>query len=81
MIPLDGAAYVGPRHEEIPDASIITRVAQQIGGSVGTAVLAAVLSTPPAMRTTPDPESAPFAGAGTCARARLEALRSWIVLT
>ncbi|MFD9321687.1 hypothetical protein ACFWDQ_29195 [Streptomyces sp. NPDC060053] len=43
MIAPTGAAYVGLRHEEIPDASIITRVAQQIGGSVGIAVLAVVL--------------------------------------
>ncbi|WTJ00213.1 multidrug efflux MFS transporter [Streptomyces sp. NBC_00723] len=42
MIAPFGAAYVGLRHEEIPDASIITRVAQQIGGSVGIAVLAVV---------------------------------------
>lgn len=80
MIPLDGAAYVGPRHEGIPDAGIITRVAQQIGGSAGTAVLAAVLQ-----HTTGDAHhTGPRVGAvcrgGTCARARLEALRSWIVL-
>ncbi|MEU1406903.1 MDR family MFS transporter [Streptomyces sp. NPDC005728] len=43
MIPLTGAAYIGLGHKEIPDASIITRVAQQIGGSVGTAVLAVIL--------------------------------------
>jgi EmrB/QacA subfamily drug resistance transporter len=43
MIAPMGAAYVGLEHEEIPDASIITRVAQQLGGSVGIAVLAVVL--------------------------------------
>jgi EmrB/QacA subfamily drug resistance transporter len=43
LIPLMGAAYVGLSREEVPDASIITRVAQQIGGSIGTAVLAVVL--------------------------------------
>ncbi|MFF3203818.1 MDR family MFS transporter [Streptomyces sp. NPDC002962] len=43
MIAPFGAAYVGLRHEEIPDVGIITRVAQQIGGSVGIAVLAVVL--------------------------------------
>ncbi|GAA5004517.1 MDR family MFS transporter [Streptomyces hyderabadensis] len=42
MAPM-GAAYVGLRHREIPDAGVITRVAQQIGGSVGIAVLAVVL--------------------------------------
>ncbi|WP_030275617.1 MDR family MFS transporter [Streptomyces sp. NRRL B-24484] len=43
MIPLSGAAYTGLAHHQIPDASIITRVAQQVGGSVGTALLAVVL--------------------------------------
>lgn len=43
MVPLNGAAYIGLGHQEIPDASIIARVAQQLGGSVGTAVLAIVL--------------------------------------
>ncbi|WP_405904842.1 MDR family MFS transporter [Streptomyces sp. NBC_00828] len=37
------AAYVGLEHEEIPDASIITRVAQQIGGAVGIAILIVIL--------------------------------------
>lgn len=39
MIAPMGAAFVGLEHEEIPDASMITRVAQQIGGAVGVAVL------------------------------------------
>ncbi|WP_316764833.1 MDR family MFS transporter [Streptomyces herbicida] len=43
VIPLTGAAYIGLEHKEVPDASIISRVAQQIGGSAGTAVLAVVL--------------------------------------
>ncbi|GAA1936280.1 MDR family MFS transporter [Kitasatospora viridis] len=43
MIAPSGAAYLGLAHEEIPDASMITRIAQQIGGSVGIAVLAVVL--------------------------------------
>ncbi|MFI6355204.1 MDR family MFS transporter [Streptomyces sp. NPDC050743] len=43
MIAPTGAAYVGLEHEEIADASIITRVAQQIGGSVGIAVLVVIL--------------------------------------
>ncbi|RKE18904.1 DHA2 family efflux MFS transporter permease subunit [Streptomyces sp. TLI_171] len=43
MIPLGSAGYLGLRRAEIPDASIITRVAQQVGGSVGTALLAVVL--------------------------------------
>ncbi|MFD5468068.1 MDR family MFS transporter [Kitasatospora sp. NPDC127059] len=43
MIAPAGAAYVGLERAQIPDASIITRVAQQIGGSVGIAVLAVLL--------------------------------------
>ncbi|WP_435883294.1 MFS transporter [Streptomyces tendae] len=43
MIAPMGAAYVGLRHREIPHAGVVTRVAQQIGGSVGIAVLAVVL--------------------------------------
>ncbi|WP_230196040.1 hypothetical protein [Streptomyces coriariae] len=42
MIAPFGAACADLRHEEIPDAGIITRVAQQIGGSVGIAVLAVI---------------------------------------
>lgn len=43
MIAPMGAAYVGLEHKEIPDASIITRVAQQIGGAVGIAILIVIL--------------------------------------
>jgi EmrB/QacA subfamily drug resistance transporter len=43
IIPLTGAAFSGLEHQEIPDASIIVRVAQQVGGSVGIAVLAVIL--------------------------------------
>jgi EmrB/QacA subfamily drug resistance transporter len=43
-IPVMASAYLGLARTEIPHASIITRVAQQIGGSFGTAVLAVVLS-------------------------------------
>jgi EmrB/QacA subfamily drug resistance transporter len=43
-IPLSAAAYIGLRHDEIPHASIITRVAQQVGGSFGVAVLAVILA-------------------------------------
>ncbi|MBQ0826652.1 DHA2 family efflux MFS transporter permease subunit [Streptomyces tagetis] len=43
MIAPMGAAFVGLAHEEIPDAGMITRVAQQIGGAVGVAVLLVVL--------------------------------------
>lgn len=43
MIPLMSAAYVGLDHDEVPHASIINRVAQQLGGSFGVAVLAVIL--------------------------------------
>ncbi|WP_062645724.1 MDR family MFS transporter [Streptomyces maremycinicus] len=54
MIAPSGAAYVGLRHEEIPDASIITRVAQQIGGSIGIAVLTVVLQRSAGDARTPE---------------------------
>ncbi|WP_405138848.1 MDR family MFS transporter [Nocardia sp. NBC_01388] len=43
MITLMGGAFVGLRPEEIPQGSSISRVAQQVGGSAGTAVLAMIL--------------------------------------
>jgi MFS family permease len=42
-IPVMASAYIGLDRSEVPHASIITRTAQQIGGSFGTAVLAVVL--------------------------------------
>jgi MFS family permease len=42
-IPVMASAYIGLDRTEVPHASIITRTAQQIGGSFGTAVLAVVL--------------------------------------
>jgi EmrB/QacA subfamily drug resistance transporter len=44
MTPIMAVAYNGLEHHEIPDASILTRVAQQLGGSFGTAVLATILA-------------------------------------
>ncbi|MFI8074299.1 MDR family MFS transporter [Streptomyces sp. NPDC086033] len=43
MIALMGGAFVGLRPQEIPAASSISRVAQQIGGSIGTALLVMIL--------------------------------------
>ncbi|MYS87603.1 MDR family MFS transporter [Embleya scabrispora] len=43
MITIMGAAFVGLEPEEIPQGSGISRVAQQIGGSAGTALLAMIL--------------------------------------
>lgn len=42
-IPVMSSAFVGLDRSAVPHASIITRTAQQIGGSFGTAVLAVVL--------------------------------------
>ncbi|WP_327145163.1 MDR family MFS transporter [Nocardia sp. NBC_01327] len=53
MITLMGGAFVGLRPEEIPQGSSISRVAQQIGGSAGTAVLAMILQRTAAGAHTP----------------------------
>ncbi|MBU2664526.1 multidrug efflux MFS transporter [Actinoplanes bogorensis] len=45
IIPLMTVAFTGLAHEKIPHASIVTRIAQQIGGSAGVAVLAVILSS------------------------------------
>ncbi|MBN9621229.1 MAG: MFS transporter, partial [Actinobacteria bacterium] len=45
LTPLMAVAYVGLDRAEMPDASIVTRIAQQLGGSLGTAVLAVVLES------------------------------------
>ncbi|MFD5654035.1 MDR family MFS transporter [Streptomyces sp. NPDC127039] len=42
-IPLTSAIYVGLKPAEVPHASILQRVVQQVGGSAGTAALAVVL--------------------------------------
>ncbi|MBX6384741.1 MAG: multidrug efflux MFS transporter [Microbispora sp.] len=44
-IPVMSSAYEGLARDEVPHASVITRTAQQIGGSFGTAVLAVVLDS------------------------------------
>lgn len=51
IIPLMTGAYVGLERHEMPDASIITRIAQQVGGSFGTAVLAVILTSAAANST------------------------------
>jgi MFS family permease len=43
-VPLMALGFRGLERHEVPDASIITRIAQQVGGSFGTAVLAVVLT-------------------------------------
>ncbi|MFC8720551.1 DHA2 family efflux MFS transporter permease subunit [Kitasatospora sp. NPDC057198] len=54
MIAPMGAAFVGLERQEIPDASMITRVAQQLGGAVGVAVLLVVLQQNTGGARTPD---------------------------
>jgi hypothetical protein len=39
------ASYIGLDKQQIPHSSVLTRTAQQIGGSFGTAVLAVVLES------------------------------------
>jgi EmrB/QacA subfamily drug resistance transporter len=43
-VPVMAVAYIGLDRAEVPHASILTRVAQQIGGSFGTALLAVILA-------------------------------------
>jgi EmrB/QacA subfamily drug resistance transporter len=43
MIPLGGAGFAGLGRDEIPHASILIRVTQQLGGSFGTALLIVIL--------------------------------------
>lgn len=43
-IPLMAFAFTGLERAEVPDASIVTRISTQVGGSFGTAVLAVILS-------------------------------------
>jgi EmrB/QacA subfamily drug resistance transporter len=45
MIAVTAVGYLGLDRAEIPHASVLTRTAQQIGGSFGTAVLAVILET------------------------------------
>jgi len=44
-MPLMALGYRGLQRSQVPDASIITRIAQQVGGSFGTALLALVLTS------------------------------------
>lgn len=45
LIPVMATAYLGLRPDQIPHASSVTRIAQQVGGAFGTAILAMILST------------------------------------
>lgn len=52
-VPLMALGFRGLQRSEVPDASIITRIASQLGGSFGAAVLAAILTAAVATATTP----------------------------
>jgi EmrB/QacA subfamily drug resistance transporter len=43
-VPVMTVAYVGLERTQVPHASILTRIAQQLGGSFGVAILAVILS-------------------------------------
>jgi EmrB/QacA subfamily drug resistance transporter len=45
LIPVMATAYLGLAPEQVPHASSVTRIAQQVGGAFGTAILAMILST------------------------------------
>ena len=53
LVPLTAALYVGLPHEAIPSATTGVRIFQQIGGALGTAVLAVILAH--SLPTTPSP--------------------------
>jgi hypothetical protein len=44
LIPIMTSAYVGLSRNQIPDASIATRILQTIGGAFGSAILATILA-------------------------------------
>jgi len=44
MMPVVAASYMGLRHDEIPRATTATSIIRQVGGSIGVAVFAVVLS-------------------------------------
>ncbi|MFF7242380.1 MDR family MFS transporter [Embleya sp. NPDC008237] len=63
MITIMGAAFVGLKPEEIPQGSGISRVAQQIGGSAGTALLAVILQRTSTGARTPSALASGFGNA------------------
>ncbi len=53
FIPIMSVAFIGLDRPDVPHASIITRLAQQLGGAFGTAVLAVILEG--SLRSATDP--------------------------
>jgi len=54
LVPITTAAYVGLPHSDIPSATTGVRIYQQIGGALGTAILAVILQR--AMHSPADPD-------------------------
>jgi MFS family permease len=67
FMPLMASAYVGLAHAEIPHASIVTRVAQQVGGSFGIAVIAVILQQQTAAATSAEQAADAFGTTFWCA--------------
>ena len=67
LIPVMAAAYVGVARADVPHASMITRIAQQLGGSFGTAVLAVVLQVSSGAAATPSAATGGFQLSFWCA--------------
>jgi EmrB/QacA subfamily drug resistance transporter len=55
LVPITTAAYIGLPHSDIPSATTGVRIYQQIGGALGTAILAVILQQ--AMRAAPGPHA------------------------
>ncbi len=60
LIPLMAHAFRGLAPDDVPDASILSRLIQQLGGSFGTAILATVLAAGTARATSPAEAAAAF---------------------
>jgi EmrB/QacA subfamily drug resistance transporter len=78
VVPLMSVAFEGVEREDVPHASVMVRVSQQVGGSAGVALLAVVLTS---VTATSSSTEAGFATAFWCATAvaGLAALLSWVL--
>jgi EmrB/QacA subfamily drug resistance transporter len=63
MIPLGGSGFSGLSQDEMPHASILIRTTQQLGGSIGTALLIVILQNAVAGASTPGALAAGFRAA------------------
>lgn len=78
VVPLMSVAFEAVEHEDVPHASVVVRVSQQVGGSAGVALLAVVLTS---VTASSGSTAAGFATAFWCATAvaGLAALLSWVL--